>query len=145
MKINSKLIDKTDFIKNTKNNSTIDTYSCDYSNKAFGGKILWTNPNPTSNFGAQTIQLSSTDYDVLEIFYVTIKASTNQQVKSIRSIKGYNAILDYYDGYSSKGALRTVSINGNQVTFSNSFYNSGTGSQNYCVPIYIVGYKTGLF
>jgi len=32
MKINSKLIDKTDFIKNTKNNSTIDTYSCDYIN-----------------------------------------------------------------------------------------------------------------
>lgn len=31
-KINPKLIDKTDFIKNASNNSTTDTYSCDYIN-----------------------------------------------------------------------------------------------------------------
>lgn len=106
-------------------------------------QILWTNSNPTSNFAGQTITISSTDYDVLEIFYVSILG--NNQIKSVRTIKNANSILDFYDGYSSKGALRTVTISGNQITFSNSFYNSGSGSQNYCVPVYIVGYKTGLF
>ena len=29
------------------------------------GTILWTNPNPTSDFSAQSIALSSSDYDML--------------------------------------------------------------------------------
>lgn len=110
---------------------------------AFGGILLWTNPNPTSNFAAQTITISSTDYDVLEIFYMTVQ-STNNQLKNVKTIKNYNVVLDYYDGYSSKGALRTATIIGDQITFSNSFYDSITGSQNYCIPIYIIGYKTGI-
>lgn len=32
VKINPKMIDKTNFIKNSNNNSTTDTYSCDYIN-----------------------------------------------------------------------------------------------------------------
>ena len=33
------------------------------------GKILWTNPNPTAGFPAQTITLNSDDYDTYKVYY----------------------------------------------------------------------------
>lgn len=124
--------------------STTDGYSQNYINNAFGGTILWTNPSPASAFASQTITLSSGDYDVLEIFYSLTYNPT--QVKSIKVLKGKNFVLDFYDGYSSKGAIRPVNYtNDTSLSVQNSFYNSTVNSSNYCIPLYIIGYKTGLF
>lgn len=126
------------------NTSTQDGYSCNYSNNVFGGKLLWKNQNPTSTFAAQNILLSSSDYDVLEIFYSYTNSTT--QIKSTKALKGKNFILDIYDGYSSKGAIRPVNYtNDTTLSVQNSFYNSSTGSAAYCIPLYIIGYKSNLF
>ena len=56
------------------------------------GTILWTNSSPTSSFAAQSITLSSGDYDVLEIFYVDY--TQNGRIMSQRAIKGKDALLN---------------------------------------------------
>lgn len=108
------------------------------------GKILWQNPNPTSSFAAQMIMLSSSDYDILEIIYLYSTSVNN--CMSLKTIKGKGAFLSAYSGYDSKGAMRNIAyINDTTLNVQNSFYNSTSGSPNYCIPLYIIGYKTGLF
>lgn len=104
-------------------------------------QILWTNQSPTSNFATQTITLSSNDYDILEIYYSM--ASNNTYVGSQKFIKGSNTRIMY----------NTSALN---IRFRNIIYlsdksysiSSGTGdggSDADLIPLYIVGYKTGLF
>lgn len=131
-------------VKNTYSTSQNDTYSCDYSNKAFGGTLLWTNPNPTSTFSAQNIQLSSSDYDIYECIYV-ISSGVNDRYLSSKSVKGKGFILEFYDGYEKKGGIRSISYtDATHLSVQQSYYD-GTGSATYCIPEYIIGYKTGLF
>lgn len=56
-KVNPKLIDKTDFIKNTSNNSTTNTYSCDYINKI--GTIISNETTTTTATQGQSNSLST--------------------------------------------------------------------------------------
>lgn len=51
VKINPKMIDKTNFIKNTNNNSQTDTYSCDYINE-IGTIVSNTTTTTTANQGS---------------------------------------------------------------------------------------------
>ena len=126
-------------IVNAYSESQNSTYSCDYLN----GTLLWTNPSPTSSFASQNITLSSDDYDVLEIFFSVTNSSI--QIKSTKGLKGQNLILEFYDGYGSKGAIRPINYtNDTTLAVQNSFYNSTSGSANYCIPLYVIGYKTGI-
>lgn len=118
-------------------------------NKEIGitGHILWTNPNPTNSFSPQNITLSSGDYDELTIFYK--KTNNENKLDSIQIIKGYGTDLEHIDS----GTL----FSRNVVYLSDTSYqfydgkillpgsSSPTNDNTRCVPIYIIGYKTGLF
>lgn len=110
------------------------------------GQILWTNPNPTSNFSAQPITLNNNNYDMYEVIYYG--SVTGTQVFSSGKIpKGLNIFLQ--QSYYSSGSLinRTREINytsDTTLTVQNALRN-GTTETNACIPIYIIGYKTGLF
>lgn len=120
-------------------------YSCDYSNKAFGGKILWTNPSPTSSFASQNITLSSDDYDMYEVLYRN--TADNDYLMSQKSIKGKGMVLLALKGSApSNTYLREIEYI-DDTTFSISQgTNPGTSFvNNYAIPEYIIGYKTGLF
>ena len=133
-------------VVNQTNNSTEDSYSCNYANQHFGGILLWTNPNPTSSMAANTeINLSSSDYNILEIYY---KAEENK-VQSTRIIKGYDTRLSscYYSS-NIFGLYRNLTrVSDTKYQAGNCYYggNGVTTDNSLCIPLYIVGYKTNLF
>lgn len=118
------------------------------------GTILWTNPNPNNLFPAQSINLSNYGYDVLEIFYYDFNAEGKRNVSSTRAKKGSNinlmAIFQYNDhGYIGNRNIYYVNDTTLNVDVPVSIIQSDTFNrqavQDWCVPLYIIGYKTGLF
>ena len=115
------------------------------------GTILWTNPNPNSVFTTQNITLDSDDYDILEI-YMKLNSGENEII-SQKVIKGYNTTLQGNIIANNKVYHRIRKFNRtNDTTYSvgtgyQQITNESTYSQadSSLVPIYIVGYKTGLF
>ena len=63
---------------------------------------LWENPNPTADFSAQTITLSSGVYDEL-LWIGRLSKADNRQFSSIVE-KGADVILNYAVGYNNNGA-----------------------------------------
>lgn len=104
------------------------------------GIVLWENPNPTDSFAAQTITLSSDDYEVYEIFY-TGRGNTNGLI-SARSIKGRGTELNsaFVDGSLLFQRIVTY-MSGTSLKFENAYY--GTSVANgYIKPIKVIGYKS---
>lgn len=118
------------------------------------GKILWTNPDPTSSFGNVTITLSSDDYDMLEIFFYDFLST--KRVMSERIYKGQNgnlmALFMFNAGFYM-GARAIEYTSDTQYLFGNArkIIDNGTvvsgvpTANSWIVPLYVVGYKTGLF
>ena len=117
------------------------------------GKLLWTNPSPLSSFEPDSITLSSDDYDVLEIYYYDWK--TSKRMKSVKALKGENILIDtsFYSGTDYYVASREMTYNSNtsySVGNCVSLYGTTTTAivnpiNSVCVPVKILGYKTGLF
>lgn len=143
-KANEELIE----VHNSYSTSTTDSYSCNYVN-GVAGKILWTNPNPTSDFSPQTITLSSDDYDILEFFWRSDVAG--KRVYSTRTLKGSSVQNDIYSTVIPTRAWRRRAdfVSNTSYSIDNCIrmeYNQTAYNDNgYCVPLYVIGYKTGLF
>lgn len=122
--LNEKLIPKLKEIDvNTQNISNIT------------GKILWTNPNPTSEISSDTqMTLSSNDYDVLKIY--SRLSLTNFYMITNEVLKGYGTRIYYGSNY------RPINRN-NDTSYTISTTTDGQG--NTVIPLYVVGYKIGLF
>lgn len=105
------------------------------------GTILWTNDSPGSSMAVNTlINLSSSDYDILEIYFND--QATNLYMKSCRVVKGKNILLDCVFNQNRRiRILNYVTDTQYKVAGAN---NDGSSNAAVCIPIYIVGYKTGL-
>ena len=142
---------------NTVQNKTIKNY-VDNSIQSTYGTILWTNPNPSSDFTNQTIMLSSDDYDLLEFYFIgNVNATTNKKFFTEKAVKGTGVlatwIVDINEGIQQYTGFRQRPID----YVSDISYNVGKGLQkqggnsipavanNYMVPLYVIGYKTNLF
>ena len=102
------------------------------------GKILWTNANPESNFDPQTITLNSSDYDMLLFIY---KGYHNGNVQySTQIIKGASTRLIFMGG--SEYFYRSCTYV-DDTTYSVAGESANQNSR--CIPLYVIGYKTGLF
>ena len=103
------------------------------------GKILWTNPNSTTAISSSTnITLSNDDYDELEIFY---RLTTSKNIiLSTKVIKGWDSRLIAIK-QEGTGLYRELIYN-NDTSYT---LNIGSADSVQCIPLYIVGYKTGLF
>ncbi len=112
---------------------------------------LWTNSAPTSAFGPQNVQLSSSDYDYL-IWIFKFHRSTNRQ-KSVMCLKGAGAIADMAWDYGAGGTYylaeyyRQVNCTdnthyaiGDDYVRYNGWTNTGTDN-NYLIPIAVYGGK----
>lgn len=115
------------------NSVAIETINASINN--IKGTVLWTNPSPTSTFAEQTITLSSNDFDIYEIFYYV--ATSNEQIMTTKSLKGHGTRIVIPTGNFE---YRTVVSNSDTSYTINSISNNENG-----VPIYVIGYKTGLF
>ena len=116
------------------------------------GTILWTNPNPNEPITNQTITLSSSDYDIIEVFYydwitgknvLSTRAPKNQIIKLQCSIIYNN---QSFIGARIIGNLSSTSYYiDNNKTLVNASAFSIVNAPDWNIPLYIVGYKTGLF
>lgn len=108
------------------------------------GEIFWTNANPTSDFGSQTITLNKSldNYNCYEIIFRQNKNSTNKRYFSTGKIPvGHGTILNAYgSNYRPTG----TTISGNTIDFENAFVNNTTDN-GYVIPVYVIGYKIGIF
>ena len=111
-------------------------------------KLLWTNPNPTSSFQPKDITVSNmNDYDVLGIWYKN--SATATKIFEFRGIKSTGIEISF----------STTNTNGTALSYQRGidYVNATTLRVNGCrreyigytnenlIPIYIVGYKLGLF
>ena len=119
------------------------------------GKLLWTNPNPNEQFSTQSITLSSDDYDVLEIYYYDwVDTTSYKDLLCQKTIKGHSTKLQVQlshnsNGYAGNRRIRYIDNTTLQVDdcyriIDNSAF-SNAKANYWNVPVYIVGYKTGLF
>lgn len=129
------------------NLKTVDTTNIVNSINSLTGTILWTNSNPGSAISsATTITLSSSDYDMLEVFYLQTTSSSGGTLYSNRFLKGYSTrmrihTVDSVNVYRTLTYQSSTSYTIQQTTADSSVLSP----QNLAIPLYIVGYKTGLF
>ena len=113
------------------------------------GKIIWTNPNPTSAFAAQTITLSETslNFDCYEILFsqakfVSDSTSVANRLMSTGKIPvGCGTVLNYAVNNRYRLVNRPL---GTSMEILDAI-NGGQTDNEKCIPIYVIGYKTGLF
>lgn len=119
-------------------NSTTNAPSVRAVNEEFSnvkGKILWINPNPTNNFGAQTIAIDFSNYDMYEVVFYQSTTHNERELTSgrIRTQKG--SILSYVPN----NIFRAWNCTNSNISFES------ISDNNNLIPAYIIGYKTGLF
>ena len=118
-------------ILNAHSTSTTATYSAAYINELSDGEVLWTNPDPTQVFTAQTIILSSSNYRFIEI--ITRDFGTgNHTVTKI--YKGNSARIV---NFSSGGTLYERDF----TYVDDTHYSVGAGTDSHTqVPVSVIGY-----
>ena len=155
----NKKISKENILGNIENNiSTLNTNIGDLSNletaditsivnsiNSLTPKILWTNPNPSSAISStQEITLLSNDYDILEVFYIQV--TNGNLCYSSRFLKGNSTRMRIHtpDGTN---IYRELTYNNNTSYTIQLPYSDPTlaNINSLAIPIYIIGYKTGLF
>lgn len=115
------------------------------NNLAILPKILWSNPNPTSEISSiQTITLSSDDYDVLELFYLQV--TSRDLCYSSRFLKGNSTRMRIHTA-DGTNIYRELTYNNNTSYTIQLPYSDTTiaNINSLAIPTYIVGYKTGIF
>ena len=152
------LIDGSNIVVESSENNINLNLSSTYTNalnqqiNTWKGTLLWTNSSPTSSFSAQDINLSSSDYDLLEVIWWN--KANEKKAFSTKILKGSGARLyDVYVSNASKFGIRSRGL-----TYSSDIKYTATECLKYvmsdnavttendaCVPLYIIGYKTGLF
>ncbi len=115
-------------------------------------QILWSNSDPSGDFASQIITLSSSDYDVLGIYYYDYKVSKGMQY--MQCLKGASFTLNsqlFVSGnyfIVSRVFSRTSDTSftvDNAVGISASSPSTTALHNDQVIPVYIVGYKTDLF
>ena len=108
------------------------------------GKKLWENQNPTASFPSQTITLSESlaNYSCYEIIFK--QSNTNERYLSTGKIPvGHGTILSYVTSTNSYRATGTT-VSGNTIAFENAYVGS-TSNNVIAIPIYVIGYKSGVY
>lgn len=134
-------------IKSVVNNNATETSKNITNILNLKGQILWTNPNPGSAISsATTITLSSSDYDVIEVFYLQATSSSGGTLYTNRFLKGYSTRMRIHtvDGVNVYRTL-TYSSATSYIIQTTTADGTVTSPQILAIPLYIVGYKTGLF
>lgn len=143
--INKITDDDMNEIKNVVNNNDDELATINTKVTNITGQILWTNPNPTSSFTEQTITLSSGDYDFYEVYCVYSNTSGSHYANGFKTIKGKGLIISE-NGYGTDLSIRRkVDYTNATHLLISSAYAGANIDNGYLVPLYVIGYKTGLF
>ncbi len=120
-----------------------------------GGTLLWINPDPLAAFPSQQISLSNSNYDMFETIYMLTTYGGYRYRKSTGKLpfeQGEKINLESvnYDGNRGVVAYGRVftETDKTSLSFTNCerYYDIGAQVDNtYLIPLYIIGYNTGLF
>lgn len=143
--INSNSIDYTPSNENW-NVSTVEEAINDlylHSSLALKPELLWTNPNPTSNFGAQTISLDLSEYKYI---IVTDKSRTdwNRFPRSSVIVPVGNFSMYIMMGNTDTGVEKTVrgiKATPTGVIFTAAYWGGDSPYTNYNIPLKIYGIR----
>ena len=119
-----------------------DVYSSNATKKLINdvsGTILWTNPNPTVSFEEQDITLNENieNYDEYIVLAKTWRGNTNIALSTrVPILYGapmlYTENTNIYQRFTSVPSAKTLHI-------------GSSPDNSFLIPIYVIGYKTGLF
>lgn len=114
-----------------------------------GSKILWTNPNPTSEFAAQSVSIDDNNYDTFEIVFMVLNNNSKVVLSQI-IYKGFGTDLISIVANSTAGGMRSRRVNYSKgvLNFSDAYLSTGaanTVNNGVVVPLHIIGHNTGLF
>lgn len=105
--------------------------------------LLWTNPNPTTAFAQQTLNLNIAPYKYIVVTFNRFDGYTTPIQKFIN--KGGNSTV--FTMYGARLAVRTFTIGIQQVALGNATYydlntTSGVTNNQYLIPLEIYGTNT---
>ena len=108
-------------------------------------KLLWENHNSYSSFDAQTVELSSNDYDFVDIyfrFFASESTETGKIILSKRILNGSNSKIDYitYIGGVLLDVRQVNCLTSCKVTFENASRNN-TERNDLLIPYKVYGGK----
>ena len=117
---------------------------------SYAPRILWTNPNPTSDFVAQTITLTSTDSDMYEVIFTPSSGYNTFHFTSGRIEKGKNGegcVINVHNNYI-RGRIFSY-VSDDQLAFETGYTTAITSPTIYAgdghaIPQLVIGYKTGI-
>ena len=103
--------------------------------------VLWFNPDPTSNFGAQTVDLGerAADYDFL-LFEYMYSATSGSVMSQLMSANTTSIALRVAQAGANRTGGRNCTVSGTSVEFEGASFN-GSANNAYCVPYRIIGIK----
>ena len=120
-------------------------------NTNLSGKILWTNSNTRVHFAAQKITLNSSDYDMYEIIFVN-NETEDYYYNTGKIPKGHGCrLVECYGGGGGSNVRSRIIDYSNDTQLNvqvGKYAYASTGavdSNGSCIPVYVIGYKTGLF
>lgn len=108
------------------------------------GSILWANPDSTQEITEATnITLSSSDYDVLEVFFDqrSFNNPANYSIKFLKDSPGTRCYIPSTDG----NIYRSITKNSDTSLTISTIIGSPNNDGSLVIPIYVIGYKVGLF
>ena len=138
-------------INNSYSTSQTTGYSSYYINNNYEtkGTILWTNEDTSEEWASsRQITMSTSDYDCYMVVYTT-GSSGLTSVKNTGLIpKGKTTQLEFF--YNVGSGNNTAIIRRREFAYNNDTHytvseNMGADGNYACRPLYVVGYKTGLF
>lgn len=105
-------------------------------------KLLWTNPSPDANFGAQTVSLDLSNYDYAEIEFVSGGSAPAGHATPFRSGVGSSALCVQNSMVASSMRWRWFMPTATGVQFTVGYVNQ-TENNAVCRPYRIYGIKAG--
>ena len=103
------------------------------------GDVIWTNPDSTVAFPAQTIELDLTEYKRFDIIF---KTNADSDTYYQHSCNRKNVKFRYYTNMSSSAiTYRDGQINDTGIVFADSSAGTVSGANKYMIPVEIIGYK----
>lgn len=132
-----------------------DTYNKTEVNTKFNnlcGNILWTNPDAKNSFAAQTIQLDTDAFDIIEIYSTTSNKTTLVRFKTSATESGMARSYAYISSLNTlssgdviQGATRKADWNSNGIQFFDCYGTNGNTYNTLCIPVAIIGKYYHLF
>lgn len=112
--------------------------------------LLWTNPNPTASFSAQTLNIDLSQYECLFVEtegnkYTSGLISYHQMEYVDLSVESYSICGRYSINSNTYVSIRVITAHtNNSISFSNGSAGTTTDGR-LCIPIKIYGLKKRIF